>query len=214
MVSFKREDIMWKVWLKGASEEELASRAQWAYEKLRQLHSWLVGNDDAKALEEAGEDVRFVYVDDYNDSKWEGLIEWNAAQRKARLVAYGDTYEPIWIDLEDGKEFWEQLFRDSHYDELLDDYWWKLMLEQRFIDSACLDEESLRMLRGESKIDMKHLEQTLRPFDTRSCVGCEERWVMPFWMPNVVCMGRVKILDALTNVNYEIWYGFENKDEE
>lgn len=204
---------MWKVWLKGASEKELVARAKWAYDKLIDLHRWLVGFDDARALREANEDVTFVYVDDYG-SRWHGMIEWNAARQEARLVNRRSEDEPVWINWTDGKSFRNEFFQDSHCDELLDDRWFKLMLEQRFIGGWCIDEVSLRMLRGEWKKDKEHLAQALLQFNTTGRANCQERWVMPFHVPEVIRLGDVQILDAMTNVDSEAWYGSENKTEE
>lgn len=204
---------MWKVWLRGASEKELVTRARWAYDKLIDLHRWLVGHDDARALREANEDVTFVYVDDYG-SRWHGMIEWNAARQEARLVNRRSEDEPIWIGWTDGKSFKDEFFENGYYDELLDDHWFKLMLEQRFIGAWCIDEVSLRMLRGEWKMDKEHLAQALLQFNTTGRANCEERWVMSFRVPEVVRLGNVQILDAMTNVNFEVWYGNEDEGEE
>lgn len=202
---------MWKVWLKGASEKELVTKAKWAYDKLIDLHRWLVGHDDAKALQEANEDVIFVYVDDYG-SRWHGMIEWNAARQEARLVNKNSDDEPVWIDWADGKSFRDEFFQDGHYDDLLDDHWFKLMLEQRFIPGWEIDQVSLRMLRGEWKKDKEHLAQALLKFNTTGRANCEERWVMPFRVTEVIRLGDVQILDAMTNVDSEAWYGNEGKD--
>lgn len=205
---------MWKVWLRGASEEELVDRARWAYDRLIDLHRWLVGHDDARALQEANEDVTFVYVDDYG-SRWHGMIEWNAARQEARLVNRHSEDEPVWIDWTDGKSFRDEFFQDSHYDDLLDDHWFKLMLEQRFIDSNDIDWTPMRILRGwseKSPDNMKYMERMIRKFNTTGRSDCEERWVMSFHVPEVVRLGDVQILDAMTNVDSEAWYGSEGEN--
>lgn len=199
--------------MKGASETELVTKAKWAYDKLIDLHRWLVGHDDAKALKEANEDVTFVYMDDYG-SRWHGMIEWNAARQEARLVNRRSEDEPIWIDWTDGESFRNEFFQDGHYDELLDDHWFKLMLEQRFIGSWHIDDVTLRMIIGKAKLSLGHVAAELGKFNTTGRLDGEERWVMPFHVPEVIRLGDVQILDAMTNVDSEAWYGSENKTEE
>lgn len=49
---------------------------------------------------------------------------------------------------------------------------------------------------------------------TKAKWAYEERWVMPFHVPEVIRLGDVQILDAMTNVDTEAWYESENKTEE
>ena len=168
-------------------------------------------HDDAKALQEANEDVIFVYVNDYG-SRWHGMIEWNAARQEARLVSKNCDDEPVWIDWTDEESFRDEFFENGYYDELLDDYWFKLMLKQRFIPSWEIDQVSLRMIIEKEKLSLGHLTAELEKFNTTGRSDCEERWVMSFRVPEVIRLEDVQILDAMTNVDYEAWYGSEGEN--